>query len=205
MKKIVATMVVMLLTVAGMSACTAKAKQVNNENDNEKQEVMDLKGKKVLVAYFSWSGNTKYAAQYIAQKLGADEFEIIREKPYPTEYTPCTEDAKAEKEAGERPAIKGKVENMAQYDVVFVCVPVWWYTAPMPVFTFLEQYDLKDKTVIPFCTAYSGPSSTLKDIVKATPNSDHRDGICIVTKEMGGQGMDSKTAKIDKWLGEIGF
>ena len=207
MRKIIATMAAMLLTVAGMSACTAKAKQVNNENDNnnEKQEVMDLNGKKVLVAYFSWSGNTKYAAQYIAQKLGADEFDLIREKPYPTEYTPCTEDAKAEKEAGERPAIKGKVENMAQYDVVFVCVPVWWYTAPMPVFTFLEQYDLKGKTVIPFCTAYSGPSSTLKDIVKATPNSDHRDGICIVTKEMGGQGMDSKTAKIDKWLGEIGF
>ena len=197
----------MLLTVAGLSACTAKAMQVNNENDNEneKQEVMSLKGKKVLVAYFSWSGNTKYAAQYIAKKVGADEFEIVREKPYPTEYTPCTEDAKAEKEAGERPAIKGKVENMAQYDVVFVCVPVWWYTAPMPVYTFLEQYDLKGKTVIPFCTAYSGPSSTLKDIVKATPNSDHRDGICIVTKELGGQGMESKMAKIDKWLGEIGF
>ena len=207
MKKLLSIAAMMLLTVAGLSACTAKAKQVNNENDNEndKQEVMNLKDKKVLVAYFSWSGNTKYAAQYIAKKLGADEFEIIREKPYPTEYTPCTEDAKAEKEAGERPAIKGKVENMAQYDVVFVCVPVWWYTAPMPVFTFLEQYDLKGKTVIPFCTAYSGPSQTLKDIVKSTPDSDHRDGICIVTKEQGGQGMDSKTAKIDKWLGEIGF
>ena len=207
MKKLLSIAAMILLAVAGLSACTAKAKQVNNENDNEneKQEVMSLKGKKVLVAYFSWSGNTKYAAQYIAQKLGADEFEIIREKPYPTEYTPCTEDAKAEKEAGERPAIKGKVENMAQYDVVFVCVPVWWYTAPMPVFTFLEQYDLKGKTVIPVCTAYSGPSQTLKDIVKSTPDSDHRDGICIVTKEQGGQGMDSKTAKIDKWLGEIGF
>ena len=206
--KIFTTMAAMLLTVVGLSACTAKAKQVNNESGEsttEKKEVMDLKGKNVLVAYFSWSGNTKYAAQYIAKKLGADEFEIIREKPYPTEYTPCTEDAKAEKEAGERPAIKGKVEHMAQYDVVFVCVPVWWYTAPMPVYTFLEQYDLKGKTIIPFCTAYSGPSSTLKDIVKATPNSDHRDGICIVTKEMGGQGMESKTAKIDKWLGEIGF
>ena len=80
-----------------------------------------------------------------------------------------------------------------------------WYTAPMPVFTFLEQYDLKDKTVIPFCTAYSGPSSTLKDIVKATPESDHRDGICIVTKEMGGKDMESKHARIDKWLTEIGF
>ena len=208
MKKIIATMAAMLLTVAGLSACTAKAKQVSNEvNETEEtnKEVMSLKGKKVLVAYFSWSGNTKYAAQYIAKKVGADEFEIIREKPYPTEYTPCTEDAKAEKEAGERPAIKGKVENMAQYDVVFVCVPVWWYTAPMPVYTFLEQYNLKGKTVIPFCTAYSGPSSTLKDIVKATPNSDHRDGICIVTKEQNAQGMESKTARIDKWLGEIGF
>ena len=207
MKKLLATMAAMLLSVVGLSACTAKAKQVNNENDNEneKQEVMDLKGKKVLVAYFSWSGNTKYAAQYIAKKVGADEFEIITEKAYPTEYQPCTEVAKAEKEANARPAIKGKVENMEQYDVVFIGAPVWWYTGPMAIYTFMEQYDLKGKTVIPFCTAYSGPSQTLKDIVKSTPDSDHRDGICIVTKGLGGQGMESKTAKIDKWLGEIGF
>ena len=207
MKKLLSIAAMILLAVAGLSACTAKAKQVNNENDNEneKQEVMSLKGKKVLVAYFSWSGNTKYAAQYIAQKLGADEFEIITEKAYPTEYQPCTEVAKAEKEANARPAIKGKVENMEQYDVVFIGAPVWWYTGPMAIYTFMEQYDLKGKTVIPFCTAYSGPSQTLKDIVKSTPDSDHRDGICIVTKELGGQGMESKTAKIDKWLGEIGF
>ena len=205
MKKLLATIAAMLLTAAGLNACTAKAKQVTNDNDNEKQEVMDLKGKKVLVAYFSWSGNTKYAAQYIAKKVGADEFEIITEKAYPTEYQPCTEVAKAEKEANARPAIKGKVENMEQYDVVFIGAPVWWYTGPMAIYTFMEQYDLKGKTVIPFCTAYSGPSQTLKDIVKSTPDSDHRDGICIVTKELGGQGMESKMAKIDKWLGEIGF
>ena len=94
---------------------------------------------------------------------------------------------------------------MAQYDVVFVCVPVWWYTAPMPVYTFLEQYDLSGKTVIPFCTAYSGPSSTLRDIVSATPKSDHRNGICVVTKEQGGKDMAKKHGKIDKWLTEIGF
>ena len=189
---------VMLLTVMGLSACTAKARQVSNEtneSETENKEVMSLKGKKTLVAYFSWSGNTREVAQYIALKTGADEFEIIREKPYPVEYNACTEDAKAEKEAGERPAIKGKVENMAQYDVVFVCVPVWWYTAPMPVFTFLEQYDLKGKTVIPFCTA----------IVSATPQSNHLDGTCIVTKEMGGKDMDKKHGEIDKWLTEIGF
>ena len=111
--------------------------------------------------------------------------------------------SKAEKERGERPAIKGEVKNMEQYDVVFVCVPVWWYTAPMPVFTFLEQYDLRGKTVIPFCTAYSGPSSTLRDIILATPKSDHRDGICVVTKEMDGKGMDRKQGEIDKWLDKL--
>jgi len=207
MKKLFTIVAMMLLAVMGLSACTGSKKEakVADESETTKEETIDMKGKKVLVAYFSWSGNTREAAQYIAQKTGADEFEIIREKAYPTEYTPCTEDAKAEKEAGERPAIKGKVENMAQYDVVFVCVPVWWYTAPMPVFTFLEQYDLKGKTVIPFCTAYSGPSSTLRDIVSATPQSNHLDGICIVTKEMGGKDMDKKHPKIDKWLTEIGF
>ena len=182
-----------VLTVMGLSACTAKTNKANGRsseshqarlngrvvtdegeanqeagestNETTKNEMTSLKGKKTLVAYFSWSG----------------------------------------KEAGERPAIKGKVENMAQYDVVFVCVPVWWYTAPMPVFTFLEQYDLSGKTVIPFCTAYSGPSSTLRDIVSATPKSNHRDGICVVTKEMGGKDMEQKHPKIDKWLTEIGF
>ena len=233
MKKILTLAAMMLLAVMGLSACTAKTNKANGRsseshqarlngrvvtdegeanqeagestNETTKNEMTSLKGKKTLVAYFSWSGNTKEAAHYIAQKVGADEFEIIREKAYPREYNACTEDAKAEKEAGERPAIKGKVENMAQYDVVFVCVPVWWYTAPMPVFTFLEQYDLSGKTVIPFCTAYSGPSSTLRDIVSATPKSNHRDGICVVTKEMGGKDMEQKHPKIDKWLTEIGF
>ena len=162
-----------------------------------------LNNKKVLVAYFSWSGNTAEAAKYIAKKTGADLFRIERVNPYPIDYQPCTEEAKAEKERGERPAIKSEVKNMEQYDVVLVCVPVWWYTAPMPVFTFLEQYDLSGKTVIPFCTAYSGTSSTLRDIISATPKSDHRDGICVVTKEMDGKGMDRKQGEIDKWLDKL--
>ena len=200
MKKLMTFAALMLLTVLSLSACTP-----NNKKETTNETTESMKGKKVLVAYFSWSGNTKDAAQYIAQRLGADEFEIVREKAYPTEYDPCTEDAKAEKETNERPAIKGAVENMAQYDVVFVGVPVWWYTAPMPVFTFLEQYDLKGKTVIPFCTCYTAEYETLNDIVKATPDSEHRDGLTIVTKEMGGKGMDKKHNEIDQWLTKIGF
>lgn len=164
-----------------------------------------MNDKKVLVAYFSWSGNTRAAAKYIAQKLGADEFEIVREKAYPTDYEPCTVEAKAEKEQQARPAIRGRVERMEAYDVVFVGVPVWWYTAPMSAFTFLEQYDLKGKTIIPFCTCYTSESETLNDIVRATPDSDHRDGLTIVTKEMGGKGMEKEHARIDQWLEAIGF
>ena len=197
MKKVITLAIIMLAAAFSLNACSRSGNTSNHD--------IDINSKKILVAYFSWSGNTREAAKHIAAKLHADQFEIVREKPYPSEYTPCTEDAKAEKEAGEHPAIKGKVENMAQYDVVFVCVPVWWYTAPMPVFTFLEQHDLRGKMVIPFCTAYSGPSSTLTDIVNATPGSEHRDGICIVTKEMGGTGMEKKHAEIDQWLESLGF
>ena len=75
----------------------------------------------------------------------------------------------------------------------------------MPAVTFLEQYDLKGKTVIPFCTCYTSESETLNDIVRATPDSDHRDGLTIVTKEMGGKGMEKEHARIDQWLEAIGF
>ena len=164
---IIATLAIMSLF--GTTACAQK----KGENMNS------LNNKKVLVAYFSWSGNTKAAADYIAQKLNADQFEIVREADYPTDYDECANEAKAEKDANTHPAIKGTVSDMAQYDVVL--------------------------TVIPFCTAYTAEYETLKDIVKATPKSDHRDGICVVTKEMNGVGMDKKFGQIDKWLKEIGF
>ncbi len=198
MKRTITIIAAAVIALSGITACA----QNNNKNNQSNPK---MNNKKTLVAYFSWSGNTAEAANYIAQKTNADLFAIEREKPYPTDYDPCTVDAKDEKERGDRPAIKGKVENMADYDVVFVCVPVWWYTAPMPVYTFLESYDFEGKTVIPFCTAYSGPSSTLKDIVSATPKSQHKDGICVVTKEMGGKGMDKKQGQIDEWLKKIGF
>lgn len=193
MKKLLSIAAIALLPAASLSACTTA----------NKNETTSMEGKKILVAYFSWSGNTKDAAQYIAQKLGADEFEIKREKPYPTEYEPCREEAHAE--IGSRPAIVGKVENMEQFDVVFIGLPVWAGTAPMPVFTFLEQYDFAGKTVIPFCTCYTAASRSLRDIAKATPDSDHRDGLTIVTKELAGKDMADKHGQIDNWLAKMGF
>lgn len=79
--------------------------------------------KKILVAYFSWGGNTQHVAEHIALLAGGTLFRIEPEKPYPAEYRPCTEVAKAEKEADARPAIKDKVENWAEYDTIFIAVP----------------------------------------------------------------------------------
>ena len=114
-------------------------------------------GPKILVAYFSWSGNTQHVAEQIAKLTGGDLFRVETKNPYPEEYVPCTEVAKEELEKGVRPELKGKVENFDQYDIIFVGCPVWWHTAPMAIWSFLEskEYDFKGKTVIPFCTSSS--------------------------------------------------
>ena len=109
--------------------------------------------KKVLVAYFSRSGNTRAVADHIKSLTGGDMFEIQVAKPYPEEYHACTEVAKKEKEDNARPTLKTKVENMASYDVIFIGYPNWWGTMPMPILTFLESYDFSGKTVVPFATS----------------------------------------------------
>lgn len=86
---------------------------------------------KILVAYFSWGGTTQRMAQEIVRQTGADLFRIEPVVPYPTEYTPCTEVAREEKDNNARPAIVSKVENWADYDTVFIGCPVWWWTTPM--------------------------------------------------------------------------
>ena len=144
-------------------------------------------GKKVLIAYFSWGGNTQHVAEYIASLTGGTLFRIEPEKSYPTEYTPCTEVAKAEKEADARPVIKNQVENWDQYDIVFIGCPVWWHTAPMIINTFSENYDFKGKIVIPFCTyASTYRDETLARIAELTPGGEHLKGFGAVSKNTKG-------------------
>ena len=171
------------------------------------QNNTEMNGSNTLVAWFSWSHNTEVLAKHIAQKTGADLFQIERVTPYPTEYDPCTVEAKKEVDQKIYPAIKGLPDNFDRYSTIIVAVPVWWYTAPMPVFTFLEKsgLDFSGKTVIPFCTAYTAEYNTLKDVVKVTPSSEHKDGLCITTQEMGGKNLDGKKPKADEWLKQIGL
>lgn len=157
--------------------------------------VKEQPDKKILIAYFSWGGNTRHVAEHIASLTGSTLFRIEPEKPYPTEYTPCTEVAKAEKEADARPAIKTKVANWEQYDTVFIGCPVWWWTAPMIINTFSEIYDFKGKTVVPFCTyASTYRDETLARIMELTPAAEHLKGFGAV---------DKNTKGVEAWLKEI--
>ena len=114
---------------------------------------------KTLVAYFSCSGYTKKLAERINQKVGGDLFEIEPITPYTEEDLDWTkEDSRSTlemKDPKNRPPVKNKVENMDQYDLLFVGYPIWWGKAPTIVNTFLESYDLKDKIIIPFATYHS--------------------------------------------------
>lgn len=155
---------------------------------------------KILVAYFSYSGNTRKLAQQIQKLTGGDLFEIQTVKAYPKEYTPCTEVVKKEKEDNARPELKTKVKDMKQYQVVFVGCPSWWHTAPMAIFTFLESYDFAGKTVIPFCTHESREDGAFAAIEKLTPKSRHLKGF-----DTYGNSVDNDEPKVKKWLKEIGL
>ncbi len=115
-------------------------------------------GSKILVAYFSATNNTEGVAQKLADGLGADLYEIVPEQPYTDEDLDYNSDCRANREQNDstaRPAISGTVDNMEQYDVVFLGYPIWWGEAPKIMSTFIESYDFSGKTIIPFCTSGS--------------------------------------------------
>ena len=138
---------------------------------------------KALVTYFSASGVTRNAAKQVADIIGADLFEITPEQLYTdTDLDWRDKQSRSTIEMNDkssRPAIKdgGKVENLDQYDVVYVGFPIWWYTAPTIINTFMESYDFKGKTVIPFAT--SGGSTieqACKDLKAIYPDVNWKDG-----------------------------
>ena len=120
--------------------------------------------KKALVAYFSFSGRTEHVAEEIANVAQADLFEIVPEQPYSEADVNWRDKASRcnaeHDDVACRPAIADAVEDMASYDVLFVGFPIWWYTAPRIIETFLESYDLSGKTIALFAT--SGGSGLTK-------------------------------------------
>jgi flavodoxin len=154
---------------------------------------------KNLIVYYSWSGNTRKIAEQIRSIAGGDTFEILPVQPYPENYNKCTEQAKKEINAGHKPSLRNAIKNIDEYDTVFVGTPNWWSTIAPPITTFLLEYDLSGKTVIPFCTHDGGGVARCHtDIVKLTPKSQHLDGLAV-----SGNRVDSAKSDVEKWLRNI--
>lgn len=154
-----------------------------------------------LVAYFSATGNTKKIAEYIAAYTGADSYDITPAIPYTTEdlnYSNSSCRANQEQnDASCRPEISGSVENMDNYDVVYIGYPIWWGEEPRIIDTFLESYDFSDKIVIPFCT--SGSSS-----IAASENRIANLGVSIGNQLPGKRFSGSASEKsVSDWISTL--
>lgn len=121
---------------------------------------------KILIAYFTRSGNTEKIADMIQNKTGGTKFKIETVKTYPEDYSGVLAEASKEKEENARPELKTKVDNMENYDIIFVGYPIWHGDTPMAIKTFLESYDFTGKKLIPFCTSGSSSPQTSFNSVK---------------------------------------
>ncbi len=169
-----------------------------------------MKNKKSLVVYFSRSGNnyfdgkiknieignTEVIAKMINDYVRGDMFRIEEENPYPADYNECTKVAKMELQENSRPKLKASLSDVSSYEVIYVGYPNWWSTAPMPIFTFLEQYDLANKIIIPFCThGGSRLGNSVTDIKKSCPNSRVMNAIAIV-----GSDATNSLNEVQAWI-----
>ena len=159
----------------------------------------NAQSKKALVVYYSWGGNTREMANQIRSITGADIIEIIPVDAYPSDYNACVDQAKKEINSNFKPAIKTKIENLKDYDVVYVGSPNWWSTIAPPIATFLSENDLSGKTIIPFCThGGGGKARCFSDTQKLCPKSTVLEGLAIRDG-----GVKNAKADVEKWLKEI--
>lgn len=168
------TLILVLVVAVMLTACA----------QNKKGKKMESK---TLVAYFSATGTTAQAAKKLAAVTGGVLFEIHPEQPY-TDADLNWRDQNSRssiemKDKSSRPAIKNKVENMDQYDTVYVGYPIWWYIAPTIINTFIEQYNLEGKTVIPFFTSGgSGKGETMKYLRPSAPKANWKEPLNLNRK-----------------------
>ena len=154
---------------------------------------------KSLVAYFSASGVTAKAAEMLAKAADADLYEIKPEKPYSDADLDWTDKKSRSSiemtDPSSRPAITGKISNMADYNVVYVGFPIWWYVAPTIINTFLEKYDFTGKKIVLFATSGgSGFGNTVSELKPSAPNADIVEGKLL---------NNANKQEIENWLKTI--
>lgn len=172
-------------------------------NEDQKTGTTTLDSQKVLVAYFSYGGNTQKLAKEVYDQVGGDFRRIEPEVAYPS-GDEVYDLSKKEQDNDERPAIKDLDIDMNKYDTVFIGYPIWWYTYPQVILSFFDQYDLSDKTIVPFVShGGSGMSGTEEDMENylASKNITVLDGLAVSRNNIESDQGDT----VANWLEELGF
>ena len=156
---------------------------------------------KMLIIYYSLTGNTKSIAEQVRKKTGGDVFEIETVKTYPAEYSALTEEAKRELQTGDLPALKKNPPDMSSYDLILVGSPVWWYTVSTPVMSFLRQADFAGKKVSAFCTHEGGIGKFFPDFKEQAKNAVVLEGLDLYNVRQARRGEFDKA--LDSWLSKL--
>ena len=197
------------------SASEDETQTSNSTNVQTESSTTDEGGNHMLVVYFSLAGeqygvgvveegNTSIIAHMIAEQIGADLFEIKPETPYPTTYQELLDVSQQEMADNARPEIVGTVDNMDDYDTIFIGYPNWWGDMPMIVYNFLESYDLSDKTIVPFCTHGGSGLSNIESTIADITGGTMKDGFAIPGTTAQND-RDTAGSKVTEWLKEGGF
>lgn len=135
---------------------------------------------KILVVYFTWSGNSKYIANLLKEALKVDIFEIQTVKKYSNSYVMAVAQAGKERMAKEKVELLNKIENISKYNKIILLYPIWWFTCPLAVFSFLEDIDTTDKIIYPISNHNgSGLGKSIEDIKKYCPKAIVKAGFSI--------------------------
>lgn len=206
MKKVFSILMILtlLFSLAACSSNTTNEKSTSSTQRSTNQSSFSTSpeiGSKSLVVYFSWSGNTENVAKSIQSQTDSDIFEIVPATPYSNDYDTVVDLAQEEQRNNARPVISGNIENIEQYDVIYVGFPNWWGDMPMILYTFFDTYDLSGKTVALFCTSGgSGLSGTVDEVKSLEPNAIVTQGLHI-----GSDSSSNPDNAVSKWLNNIGL
>ena len=196
--KILSAAIIACIMAVTFAACGGSGDAIDNN-----PETPVTGESKILVAYFSWSGNTQTLANMVAEKSGGELFRIVPEVAYTNDDV--YDRAKAELDNGTRPPLSEHIDEevMAQYDVIFVGFPIWWYDLPMPVWTFLEEYDLSGKTIIPFFShnGSSSGASSISTVKRLCPNSTVVDNYLSIR----GSSVSGAESQVTNWINNLGI
>ena len=180
----------------GTATITAKAGQ------KTLQCKVKISDKKILIAYFSRTGNSRQIAKYIQRSIGGDLVEIKTKKSYPSNYDQCVSQAEKELEDDIRPEITTRVKDFAQYDEVVIGYPIWWGMAPRAICTFVEDHNWQGKTLIPYCTSNSsGVGDSAAELGRLCKGAKRTKALSAYDDDILNSQLKKK---IDKWLKDVG-